>query len=72
MKTLIALLLITGSAWAQTTITGTVADTQGEALPGANVVIKDSYDGGSTDINGKFAFSTLEKGNHIVVVTVIG
>ena len=56
---LLILLLISGLAHAQiTTISGTVLDSNGEPLPGANVYIKDSYDGGSSDMEGKFSFTT--------------
>lgn len=60
------------SAKAQTTITGTVIDDLGETVIGANVLIQDSYDGTSTDIDGKFSFSTMETGTKNLIVTYLG
>ena len=57
---------------AQTTISGSITDSKGNGIPGANVFIKDSYDGTTSDIDGKFTFSTSEKGNHILTASFIG
>jgi hypothetical protein len=57
---------------AQTTISGKVTDEKGEAISGANIVIRDTYDGSSTDINGAFVFSTEEAGLRYLDVTFIG
>ncbi|MFQ5571488.1 MAG: SusC/RagA family TonB-linked outer membrane protein [Rhodothermales bacterium] len=61
MKKLLAafwcLLLLPGIALAQnTTISGTVTDTDGEVLIGANVVIESLLFGASTDIDGNYSF----------------
>jgi carboxypeptidase-like protein/TonB-dependent receptor-like protein len=69
----IALLVALGSTLlAQTKITGTVTDLSGEALIGANVFIKDTYDGASTDVNGKFQFTTTTSGEVTLVATYMG
>lgn len=72
--TLLFTLILLGatSVHAQTKITGIVTDEKGEAIPGANVAIKDSYDGTSTDVNGAFQFSTTETGTHALVITFVG
>ena len=57
---------------AQTKVSGTVTDKQGKPIPGANVFIKDTYDGMSTDANGKFSFTTDEKGEKILSATFLG
>ncbi|MEO8146255.1 MAG: TonB-dependent receptor [Bacteroidia bacterium] len=57
---------------AQTKISGKVADEKGQAVPGANVFIKDTYDGASTGADGKFSFTTEEKGEHILAVSFLG
>jgi hypothetical protein len=57
---------------AQTLIEGSVKDKSGLAVPGANIFIKDSYDGTSSGANGLFNFSTDEKGEHSLQVTFIG
>lgn len=75
MKTLFTFILALSTSsilTAQTTIKGTVTDTKGEALPGVNIFIQDTYDGASTDVNGRFQFKTTEKGEQIVVVSMIG
>ena len=52
-------------------ITGQLVDQQGEPLPFANVYVKESTYGVSTDGNGKFFFE-LEKGNHTIMFSFIG
>lgn len=68
----ILLLTITTLAIAQTKVTGKVLDEKGEAVIGANVVIKDSYDGASVGVDGTFSFTTTETGNQVLVVSAIG
>ncbi|MCV9385571.1 TonB-dependent receptor [Reichenbachiella ulvae] len=53
-------------------VSGRVTDTQGEALPGVNVYIKDSYDGATTDLEGRFSFSTSESGEQTLIASSIG
>ena len=53
-------------------ISGHVSDLKGEPLTGANIYIQDSYDGGSSDINGNFQFTTSESGQVILVVSSMG
>ena len=74
MKTILSILLtLFGTVClAQTKITGRVTDEKGEGIPGANVSIKDSYDGASTDVDGKFEFTTSENGTKIIVITFVG
>ena len=72
LQLFIVLLGLTSSVIAQTKISGTVTDTSGETLIGANVFIKDSYDGTSTDVNGQYSFSTSQKEEVVLVVSFIG
>ncbi|GIL23089.1 MAG: TonB-dependent receptor [Bacteroidota bacterium] len=74
MKTLITLLLlaIAFPALSQTRITGKVTDASGEPIPGANVLIKDSYDGTSSGLDGSFSFVTEEQGLHTILITFVG
>jgi hypothetical protein len=72
MKHTFILLLITISAAAQTQISGRVTNEKGEAIPGANVVIRNTYDGASTAGDGTFLFTTEEKGAHFIDVTFVG
>jgi len=68
----IFLATLTTLGLAQTKVSGKVIDEKGEAVIGANIVIKDSYDGISTGVDGSFTFTTTETGNHILVVSSIG
>ncbi len=47
-------------------------DDRGEPIPGANVSIKDSYDGTTTDAIGSFQFVTAELGSKVLIITSIG
>ena len=67
--------LLTQPALAQTatTLSGTVLDTKGTAQPGANVFLKGTFDGASTDANGRFQFSTQQPaGAAVLVVSMLG
>lgn len=66
------LLVLVTVAFGQTKISGIVKDQKGEPLPGANIVIKDSYDGASSDANGSFTFTSDEKGDRFIVITSVG
>jgi hypothetical protein len=57
---------------AQTQVAGKVTDVKGEPIPGANITIKDSYDGASSDENGLFSFVSSESGSQILVATFVG
>ncbi len=56
----------------QTKISGRVIDTENQPLPGANVFIKDSYDGVSSKADGSFSFITEEEGDAFLVVSFVG
>lgn len=72
IATFIALIALSGSALAQKgTIRGSVIDnTTGEALIGVSVLIKDTYKGASTDLDGKFSLD-FEAGTHTLQVSYI-
>ncbi|WP_338394549.1 TonB-dependent receptor [Fulvitalea axinellae] len=59
-------------SFSQTTISGTVKDKAGEPLFGANIFLEGTYDGAGTDNEGRFEFSTGEKGKHILVIRFVG
>ncbi|MFB3118942.1 MAG: TonB-dependent receptor domain-containing protein, partial [Stenotrophomonas maltophilia] len=54
------------------TITGQVTDSNGDVLPGANVVIQDLSLGSSTTINGEYTIGPVPEGTHTVEVLFIG
>lgn len=74
LKILIAAIsLLPMSALAQTTpISGSVVDNRGEGIPGANILLKDTYDGTSSDEQGQFQFATEESGEKTLVVSFLG
>ena len=57
---------------AQTKITGKITDESSQPLPGANIYIKDSYDGISSEANGSFVFTTDEQGDAVLIVSFVG
>lgn len=65
-------LLIVFSANAQFTITGRITDRKNVPLIGANVYIKGTIEGASSDQYGNFHFETEQSGEQILVVSCIG
>ena len=47
-------------------INGTVADNSGMPLPGVSIVVKNTSKGGSTDFDGNFTISNVQKGEILV------
>lgn len=72
IKVVLILLIVNSSSFPQTIFTGWVADAVNSPLPAANVYLKDTYDGASTDSEGKFSFSTDEKGERMLIVSYVG
>ncbi|MDB4859868.1 TonB-dependent receptor, partial [Candidatus Marinimicrobia bacterium] len=53
-------------------IVGTVKDEDGSPIIYANVYLKDTFDGTSSDDKGSFAFETFETGNQTLIISFIG
>ncbi len=70
---LMFLFLITGTSgiFAQITVTGTVTDTDRQAVAGANVVVKGTTTGTMTDINGKFSLN-VPSSSSVITISFIG
>lgn len=64
------ILLGIGSVSAQTTITGSVSDENGEVIPGANIVIEGTTSGTSTDFDGNFTLSASS--GDVLVISFLG
>lgn len=58
--------------FAQTIIKGKVLNEKGKPVPFANIYLEDIWDGGSTDENGAYEFSTTHKGAATITVSCIG
>lgn len=55
----------------QTIITGTLHNQKGEPIKQANIILRDSYDGASSDSSGRFSFSTDEKGLFTLIYSAV-
>ena len=64
-------LLVTVTAFAQTTVSGKILDNEGEPIFGANVYLDGTYDGTSTNEKGEFSFKSSEKGVQTLIVSFI-
>src|SRR5690606_24252371 len=71
---LLALVLVPVLGFAQTgKITGKVTDSKtDEALPGANILVKELGRGAATNIEGTYTISLLEPGTYTLQVSYVG
>ncbi|WP_433834380.1 TonB-dependent receptor domain-containing protein [Flavobacterium anhuiense] len=69
---LLIMLLFSGMAFAQNTITGSVTDGNKQSIPGANVVVVGENSGASTDFDGSFKLTTNAKLPFSVKVSAVG
>lgn len=69
--TIVAVLLISVTAYAQSQVSGTVVDAEnGQPLPGASVVVKGTSSGVTTDFDGNFSVNTAKSAT--LVISFIG
>ena len=66
------MLLLGMGTYAQTVVSGTVTDTNGEPVPGANIVIVGKAIGTTTDFDGNFTLETSETPPFDLRITSIG
>lgn len=60
-------------SYSQTTVIGKVTDDlTGEGLVGANIFIKGTADGASTNLDGSYKFTTNQKGEQTIVMQYLG
>jgi len=73
-STVIFLILMIGISSAQVAgkISGTVMGSDGQVLPGANVVIQNTSMGSAADVDGKYVILNVPVGNYSVTATYIG
>jgi outer membrane receptor protein involved in Fe transport len=69
---IIALLLFNLGFSQNSTLSGIVSDKTGSPIPGVNISLKNSTKGTTTDLDGKYLFSSLENGNVVVIASYIG
>jgi len=65
-------IMICSNIYGQTIIKGKVYNKKSESIVGANIYIKNTYDGVTSDVNGVFEFSTDLMGKQVLVVSFIG
>ncbi|WP_371812622.1 TonB-dependent receptor domain-containing protein [Aquimarina sp. U1-2] len=63
--------MLQSSIIAQTEISGTITDTKGIPIIGANIYLDGTYDGGTSNDNGSFTFSTSEIGVQTLVISFL-
>jgi len=66
------MVLTTGMAFAQKSISGKVTDESGASIPGASVVVKGTTVGTITDIDGKFELKVTDPSNKTLAISFIG
>jgi vitamin B12 transporter len=66
------LLVITIAVKAQVKISGKAIDNKNKPLAGVSISLKSTYDGATTDSTGNFSFTTIEKGEQIIVASSSG
>jgi len=67
----ILLLFVAYITSAQTVINGTVSDSKGFPIEGANIYLDGTYDGTTSAADGSFSFKTEEKGKHTLIVSYL-
>lgn len=75
MKTFVLILIMSVlciNTFAQTQIKGKITDTNGEAIPGANIYFKDTYFGTTSDSIGDFILKADLEQNSFLIVSFIG
>ncbi|GAA3605584.1 TonB-dependent receptor [Flavivirga amylovorans] len=55
----------------QKSISGTITDANGAALPGANIIVKGTSNGAQTDFDGKYTISNVGD-NDVLIVSYVG
>jgi vitamin B12 transporter len=58
--------------WSQTPISGSLHDTEGKPVPGANIYFEGTFEGTSSDTTGRFSITTLLEGEATLVISFIG
>lgn len=67
----VCFLFIAKICTAQSTITGKVKDSNGLPIEGANVYLEGTYDGGTSNSEGAFSFTTDVEGTHTLIVSFL-
>ena len=73
-KQLLTLVMVLSAviSYAQVTISGSVANAEGEPIIGANVVLENTFRGDQTGAEGFFAITDVEPGTYKMLISYIG
>lgn len=63
---------ITALGQQEMTVRGRVTDTQGEPLPGVNIVVKGTTTGTITDVDGNYELNVPDPSNAVLVFKFVG
>ena len=66
------LLLIALISEGQVKIAGHINDNKNNPLPGVSIVLKNTYDGATSDSLGNYSFTTEEKGRQTMEISIAG
>ncbi|MEO6548721.1 MAG: TonB-dependent receptor [Ferruginibacter sp.] len=69
---IIAFILAGSQLSAQVKISGRITDNKNKPLSGASIVLKNTYDGATSDSTGQYTFTTQEKGAQQLEATLTG
>jgi outer membrane receptor protein involved in Fe transport len=69
---LILMLLSTTVFFAQSTITGVVRDTNNQAIPGVNIILKGTTLGTTSDFDGKYSIADVPNCEYTLIASYIG
>ncbi|WP_338350797.1 TonB-dependent receptor [Nonlabens tegetincola] len=69
---IVTLLFAAVTVTAQSTISGTAKDIQGETLLGVNLVLQGTNKGAVTDFDGKYSIANVPNGDYTIVATSLG
>jgi len=58
--------------YCQTNISGSIRDSKGESVPGANIYFKGTFEGTTSDTSGTFSLTTKLKGERILIISFMG
>ena len=72
LKALAAAIMLSSGAFAQVSITGTVKNTEGQAVLGASVFLKGENIGTTSDSKGNYTIEDVEKGVYTIKVRAFG
>ncbi|MDO4880892.1 MAG: SusC/RagA family TonB-linked outer membrane protein [Capnocytophaga sp.] len=73
MRKFLLLFFVLGylSSWAQKTVAGIVTDSDGQPLPGANVIVKGTKTGTTTDFDGKYTIKVPNE-KSVLIFSLLG